>query len=236
MPAAIVTNFRTAQHTPFPLPAVLTKLVRVLAALLAANGGLQPKSKQLHEQVGCWPGHRASLPGRCRDWQLRGLHGHQWVCSICWYAPLARRLSSRSLLPPSLLPQVLELLTRSVLPAMSLVPGNAGAAFPPTAPATGRLLGCQCSGGTGATLPGLLPGLTFSFWCCFLMLHPPQAWCTRSGAAWSSCPTLTASASMPMSRCEQVTRMHTLIAGFLGGMECSAHGLLAPERQSHAHL
>lgn len=55
---------------------MLTKLVRVLAALLAANGGRQPKSKQQHEQVGP---HKqvAEIPARgmggtrcsVRDWR-----------------------------------------------------------------------------------------------------------------------------------------------------------------------
>jgi hypothetical protein len=59
---------------PATLPAVLTKLVRVLSATLTSNGGGQhPTDKHLHEQV-------------------------------------------------------LQLLTQSVLPALSLVPGNAGEA------------------------------------------------------------------------------------------------------------
>ena len=61
-----------ASILPLPPSAVLTKLTRVLAAILAANGGAHPTNKLLHEQV-------------------------------------------------------LELLTQSVLPAMSLIPGNAGA-------------------------------------------------------------------------------------------------------------
>ncbi|KAL4451471.1 hypothetical protein ABPG75_007133 [Micractinium tetrahymenae] len=74
LPPRLLELLRVVGQHLYHNVAVLTKLVRVLAALLAANGGLQPKSKQLHEQV-------------------------------------------------------LELVTQSVLPAMSLVPGNAGLVY-----------------------------------------------------------------------------------------------------------
>jgi hypothetical protein len=169
----------SAENSHWPAPcflppaAVLTKLVRVLAAILAANGGPHPASKQLHEQVR-WAGFVSDVSGE-PSWP-----GHP--ATICCVPAVITSLPCWCCL------QVLALLTQSVLPAMSLIPGNAGKG--------GWLPACMCAHNAACHLviTGHAPALS-SPPACLPAWPLLQAWCTRSGRPCSTCHTPTASAS-----------------------------------------
>ncbi len=117
------------------LTAVLTKLVRCLAAILASNGGVHPVSKATHEQVG-------SCRCICCLFNLTECYKplgrlpccipSMPCCPVSMYCRCLQACLSAAILYyhcrchqcPL---QVLEVLTQTVLPAMSLIPGNAGA-------------------------------------------------------------------------------------------------------------